>query len=313
MANMTLVELAKRQYGGAALRIAEVLAERNELFTDAVWTEGNSTTGDVYAQRTAQPNGTWRKINQGVASSSSSTKQLVESYSMLQARSVIDKKLVDLAADSRMFRQSEDEAFVAGMSESFVDGIFYGDTATDPEQPLGLANRYNALSNANVTTASGTSSDQTSMWIVQWGTDKTSFVYPRGTTAGVSQQDLGEIDALDASNNSYRAYATLFDIMAGLRIKDPRCVQRICNVDTGTYSTTLDQAFIKALNKLPDAGPAVVYMNQTAKTIIELAIIQKTNLLFAPMMYGGIPVPSIQGKYPIRRLDALLNTESQVS
>ena len=314
MANLSILELAKRTYGGSVLRMAEVLSQTNELFLDAAWIPGNGTSGHVFPRRTSLPSGTWRKINEGVASQASTSRQVTEPFSFLEARSVVDKKLVDMASDRREFRATEDDAFLEGMLQTFCTGFVYGDPTAHPERIQGVNVRIASLSASNFVTAGGTGGDQTSILVVEWGPRQVCFAYPKGTTLGLKMDDLGEIDALDGSSNAFRAYATLFDIDAALVVHDDRCLQRIGNVDTGTLSTTLHQELITAVNRLPRGGVnAAIYCNETIRTQLDIIAADKSNVYWQPREFGGRRVTAFRGEVPVRRLDALLNTEAQVT
>jgi hypothetical protein len=91
-----------------------------------------------------------------------------------------------------------------------------------------------AANGQNIIDAGGTGSVNTSVWLVVWG-EKTVFgIFPKGSKAGLFHEDLGLIDAFDANNNRYRAYADHWQWKNGLVVKDWRYVVRICNVDTPT-------------------------------------------------------------------------------
>jgi hypothetical protein len=132
------------------------------------------------------------------------------------------------------------------MNQTMAQTLFYGNTAVNPERFMGLAPRFSAISGAdnaqNIIDAGGTGSDNTSVWLVVWGTNTVFGIYPKGSKAGLFHEDLGLIDAFDANNNRYRAYADRWQWKCGLHVKDWRYVVRICNIDVSDLVGITDHA-----------------------------------------------------------------------
>lgn len=331
---LTLGELAKRTLDGQHLAIAEVLAETNEVLTDAIWLESNQPTSHVTSKRVYLPVGTWRKVNQGIKREASQTKQIVETMGMLEAYSVVDKFLVDIAPDPREFRSSEDLAFVEGLSQTLADVLFKktgtaitGDMTATPEVFNGFAVRYNDVTAENVydqgcTTASAT----TSIWVIQWAPNMVHMVYPKGSKAGLESRDLGECTVptglmtttYDISDQTviteFQAYRTHFKWGVGLVVRDDRCVQHLSSIDpdNDTATSKLDEDnLIYMLNNLPYQGKnAVIYLNKTMKAVLDILAKDSGNLAVAQTDDAfGQPVTLFRG-VPVRRVDAITNTET---
>ncbi len=313
---LTLLELAKRMNNANLLQIAEVLNQVNEILQDAVWVESNQPTSHVGTQRTHLPTGTWRQVNKGVAKHASATKQVVEPIGRLEDYSIVDKILVEIAPNPQKFRSDEDLAFIEGMSQTFVGTLFYGDQSTDPESFDGFSTRYNALSMANVIGGNGTGNDTTSVWVIEWGPTKCHLIYPKGSSLGINQQDLGIRPAYDSNNLPYEAYWTHFRISGGIFVHDDRCVQRYANIETsGTNNTFNDDILLEALNCLPQAGggPGTrIYTNRTLKTQMDILAKDKTNVNYTADTAFGVPVTRFRG-VPVQLVEQLLNTESAIS
>jgi len=314
---LTLAELAKRTNNKELLTIAEVLNEDNEFIQDAVWVEANDITSHVHTRRASLPTGSWRTVNEGVDEESSSTLQIREPIGILEAFSKVDCFLVDNAPNPTQFRTNEDMAFVEGLGQNMVEKCFYGNIATDPEQINGFSTRgaYDAIADANVWDAGGTGSDVTSIWIVQWGPTKTHLVYPRGSQSmGVKRTDLGKSVAYDSSYNPYMAYWSNFVVNIGLVIHDDRNVQRIANIEsTGSSNIFDDDLLIKALNHMPARGAgAMVYMNETILSQMDIRAKDKTNVDWQPGEAFGAPVTLFKG-HPVRKVDQLVITETAIS
>lgn len=333
--DLTLADWAKRQdpKGGVAV-IAEMLSQTNEILDDAVFMEGNLPTGHQVTIRTGLPDVYYRAINQGVPRSKSTTAQVTEACSMLEARSQIDKDEASLNGDTAAYKMSENKPFVQAMSQQMAETMIYGDPAVDSKQYLGLASRYSNLSAAgnsdNVISAGGAGSDNTSVYLVVWGKETVFCPFPKGSSAGLQFEDIGLDDALDADGNEFRAYKTHYQWKSGLVVKDWRYVVRICNIDvsdlngvTGTQAVTaatwLPNLMFDAVARIPDlgAGKACFYMNRTVHTGLgKLALAKSVSVLAIEEglnQFGkAAKWTSFQG-IPLRKVDRILNTETVVS
>lgn len=312
---LTLVELAKRHKDGKVQAIAEVLNKVNSILDDAIWLPANGQTSHTTTQRLSLPAGSWRKLNEGVSREASHTKQIVENIGILEAYSQVDAALVELADDPASFRFSEDMAFIEGMSQTLATALIYGTTTGAPEKINGFATRYNLTSLDNVDGASGTGSDTSSLYLVQWGPDKVHMVYPRTHSSfGLSHEDDGVLTTYDSNNNPYKVFQSHFKVYAGLVVRDDRCVQRVANIETSGSSNILDEdQIIRALRRMPNGGQgAVMYCNKTIMTQLDIIAKDKTNVTYMAENPFGMPVMVFRG-VPVRQLDAILDTETAIS
>jgi len=313
----TLVELAKRTNNGNLLEIAEVLSITKEMFQDAVWIEANQTASHVGTKRTNLPSGTHRQANQGVASEASSTKQVAEPICRLEAHSRVDEAILDLAPDKAKARSQEDLAFVEGLGQTIETNMIYGDIDTNPEQIDGLATRYDATADANVIGASGTGSDTTSLWVIEWGPMKVHMIYPKGSKAGLQTEDMGkQLVTNDSGSTYFWAWFTKFVAWYGIYVHDDRCVQRIANIETsGTENKLDDDDIIEALNLLPQAGgggSTAIYVNRTLKTQLEILAKDKSNVNYTSDNAFGVPLTRFRG-IPVRLCESIVNTETAIT
>jgi len=323
---LTLLELARRTNLSAIVTIAEVLHETNEWMDDAVWLESNQPTSHITTQRTSLPSGTFRKVWGGVSREASSTRQIIEGMCMLEAYSVVDKFLVDIAPDQRAFRSSEDSAFIEGMGQTFSNCMFqctllaaYGDTTGHPERFNGLPKRLSAKTQGNVYDNGDTGNDDTSIYIIQWGPNMVHMIYPKGSTAGIKHTDLGEqtvtaVDTTATAPSEFQAYRSHFELRAGLVVRDDRCIQRIASIDSvhgQTYSFN-DDILIRALNNMPFQGKgAKIYCNKTIKAQIDILAKDKMNVTYGPANAFGVPTTLFRG-VPVRQVDAIGIGETQL-
>jgi hypothetical protein len=338
---VTLLDVARAtDPTGKIASVAELLSQSNEILLDMPWFEGNLPTGHKGSIRTGLPEPVWRKLYQGVAPTKSLRATVEDSVGMLEDRSEVDVDAVSLNGNTSEFRLSEAQAHLEGMNQTMAEALVYGDASVNPERFNGLAVRYNSLSGTvgtqNVISAGGSSSDNTSMWLVVWGKNTVHGIYPKGSQAGLSHRDLGEIDAFDANNNRFRALADIWQWKCGMHVKDWRYVVRIGNIDvsdmaavTGTQATTaatfLPRLMMKALARIPHRGMgnAVFYANRSVKEMLGIMALEKNqNVLsiqaaaqeFGAISPGGLETGGLRFLgVPIRTVDRILNSEAALS
>lgn len=336
---VTLLDFAKSlDPNGNTSTVVELLNQTNEILTDMVWIEGNLPTGHRTTIRTGLPTAIWRQLYQGVPASKSVRAQVDDTVGMLETRAEVDKDIAEMNGNTNEFRLSEAQAFLEAMNQNFGLTLWYGNTAVNPERFTGFAPRYSSLSagNAqNIIDAGGSSTDNTSVWLIVWGKNTVTGVFPKGSKAGIQHENLGLIDAFDASNNRYRAYADHWQWKGGLSLRDWRYVVRICNIDvsdliaqTGTQAATaataLMKVMIRAMARIPamGMGTPVFYANRTVKEYLAIAALDKSNAALsiqdAVNQFGQVAPGSVNNgtvKFfgvPVRTSDQLLNNEARV-
>jgi hypothetical protein len=335
---VTLLDWAKSiDPNGNTADVAELLTQQNEILLDMPFIEGNLPTGHRTTIRTGLPTAVWRQLYQGVPPSKSVRAQVDDACGMLETRSEVDKDLADLNGNAPQFRLSEANAFVESMNQTMASTLFYGNTAINPERFMGLAPRFAAISGAtnaqNVIDAGGSGTDNTSVWLVVWGKNTVTGIFPKGSKAGLFHEDLGLIDAFDANNNRYRAYADRWQWKTGLTVRDWRYVVRVCNIDvsdlvglTGTQAVTASTAVIRVLIRAmaripyPGMGTPVFYANRTVKEMLSVQAMDKSqsalSIVDSARQFGGVTVSVPELRFfgvPIRSCDQILTTEARVT
>ena len=142
-------------------------------------------------------------------------------------------------------------------------------------------------------------------------------------------EDLGEQTVFN-SDTRMQAYATRYQWKNGLVVKDWRYVVRICNIDVSdllTQSTTQTQAastniiklMARAMYRIPNMsmGRCAFYMNRTVHSGMALAAMDRSQYVLKineGLTQFGQPHSwlSFLG-VPLRKVDALLNTEAVVT
>ena len=326
---MSLADWAKRRDpSGKIGQIVELLNQTNAILDDSLWKEGNLTTGDRVTMRTGLPAVAYRLLNAGVPRGKSTTSQVDEQCALLEGRGSVDKDIADLEGDLNAFRLSESQPFMEAMNQQMAQTMFYGNATVQPESFTGLSARYSTLSGAknaqNILDGGGTGSNNCSIWLVGWGENTFSGVFPKGTAAGLQHFDLGEGDEFDANQNRYRAYMDRWVWKAGVRLKDWRFVVRICNINvanlvSNTSAADLITLMSRAIDRIPNPGMAKLafYAGRTPKSILRVqALTKSTNALAVEpglTQFGkaGASELTFLG-IPVRTVDQLLETEARV-
>lgn len=327
---LTLMDHARRiDPDGKIAKIAELLTQTNEILMDLPYVEANNMTSHTSTLRTGLPAVAWRQFNQGVQPQKSTTRQASFPIGMLEGLGQVDVALANLAADKAAFRLSENAPYLESLSQTKATTFFYGNTNINPDRFTGLNYYYSdptAESGTNMINAGGTGNANTSLWLVYWGEQTLHAIYPKNSKAGIDHRDLGEQLVEDGvtTGAKYLAYVDQYMCKVGLCVRDWRYAVRICNIsatDLATAGSQSDSAadlmrhMIQAINKIPanTMGRPVWYCNQTVKTALDIQAFNKANAqITIKEVEGGKPVTMFMG-IPVRRVDALLNTESDIT
>ncbi len=309
---------------GKVAKIIEILTQQNDILLDMQWVQGNLPTGHMTTVRTGLPAVAWRMLNYGVKQGKGNTKQITDNCGMLEAYCEIDKKLADLNGNSTEFMLSESTAYLEAMNQEFTKTVFYGDTSQYPAKFIGLAPRYCRLTREvadkedtsdYVINAGGIGSNCTSIWLVVFGDTSVHGIFPKGSKAGLQQDNKGQVTLEDADGGRYEGYRVHFSWDSGLTVRDFRQVVRIANIDT----TKLDQMdlvgkLVQALETVHNlnGGKAAIYCNKTVRTALRQQIRKTENMHLTTETVAGKTVISFDG-VPVRRVDALINTEPAIS
>lgn len=324
---LTLLDYAKREKpGGGIDEIIEVLAASNPIVNDANVLEGNLPTGHRSTQRATQPSGSWRMLNYGVAAEKSTTKQVDDTCGILEAYSKLDVDVASLNGNEAAFRASEDNAFIAGMNSTVATALIYGNQKVNPEQMHGLAPRYNSLTGdyaSQIINGGGTGSDNTSVWIITWGPQTVSLIYPKGSKAGLTNEDMGKQLVTDSAGLLYTAYVTKFQWKLGLMLKDYRYVIRICNIDNSDLTADaasgadlldkiIDGYYARPTVDLGNMAKTFIYCNKTIAKFLHKQAQNKSNVNLSIDDPAGKPVVRFLDA-PVRVCDNITIAEATVS
>lgn len=321
-----LIDIYKQQDGkGQYVAVIELLKQMNPILDDAIAVECNSGTKHMHTVRTGLPSVAWGQLYKGIDQSKSKKAQVEDTTGFVEGLSAIDERLLKLAKNKGAVRLSEAMAYLEAMNQEVANKIFYGNTATDPEEFMGLAPRFNDLGAANgnqIVDAGGTGSDNTSIWFVTWGDNQCHLLYPEGTTAGVEREDMGRQRVTDANGKAYYVEEEKFSWHVGMAIKDWRYVARVANIDVSDMAAGnvalfdfMRKAYWKLQNRRVAGGNVAIYCN---RDVMEALDALSTNggasdsfIRLTPKEIQGEEVLTYRG-IPIRETDAVLNSEARV-
>lgn len=338
--SLTLADWATRMDpDGTTAQVIDLLSQSNQMMDEMVWLPTNKVDSYLTTVRTGLPEGTWRRLYQGVQPTKSTTAQIEEATGNLEAYSRTDKKLADMNGNTAEFRMQEDASFIEGLTQQMQEALIYSNTVSTPDQIMGFAPRYNSLTGAatgeNIIDMGGAGSTNTSIWLVGWGPLSVFGAFPKGVPGGLQQRDLGEQTWTKSDGSMLQVYTTHFQWQAGLVIRDWRYVVRIANIDVTTLDDAtppdLVTALLMAMHMVPTAPTSAripsdpskpagvmgftrfaIYVNRTVAAALDKQAKETTNVLLSMTEWDGHPVTLFRG-IPIRIVDKILDTEDAVA
>ncbi len=321
---VSLAEMEQFYRGSKAGQIIELMNKTNDIMDDVPWMEANQTDGHLTRIRTSLPAVHWRRLYQGTPPSKSQWSQVKEGCGILEAVMELDVEELRLYGErDRSFRMSEGVAFAEAMRQKVASTLFYGDSNINPDEFNGLAMRYPSSNSGNVLNAGGSDAGGcTSIWLVAWGAHTVHGIYPKGSTGGLSHQDLHSYMAQDPEGRKYQVVGDKYNWRCGLAVRDWRAIVRIANVPVAALGKRkgesgfidLQRLTIEARNKMPQhlRQKAIWYANADVLTALELQNSDSGNV---QLLYGEYfdarAVPVLHGR-PVRQCDAILGTEDAV-
>lgn len=328
---LTMHDLARRMDpDGKVARIVERFIT-NEILEDMVTIEGNLPDGHVTTIRTGLPETSWKTLYKGTPMSKSLTSQVRDTCGILESMSMVDEDVITLNGNMEAFRLSEAQPHLDVMNESMAKALLYSNSATNPNQPMGLAMRYNTLNpkvplSRNVIDAGGQDNDDlTSVWLICWGENTIHAFYPKGSELGLQHKDHGlqqqtwkDPDGV-LPDHTYFAYVDQWKWKIGFCVRDWRYAVRICNIPWKKLSDPdVARGF---LNNIIDAeetirstrnGRPAWYMNKAVKAALRKGILGIPNVQLTFDNVNGHEMTRWNG-IPIRQVDVLETSEKRVT
>jgi len=311
---------------GQNIPVIEMLKEMNPILEDAIAVECNMGTTHRHIVRSGLPDVSWGKLYKGIPNSKGRTAQVEDTTGFVEGLSTIDERLLELSSEEGKVRLSEASAFLEAMNQEVATKMFYGNTASDPEEFMGLAPRFNDLNASNgkqIIDGGGTGSDNTSIWFISWGDNQCQLLYPKGTQAGVQREDMGKQRVVDENGNAYFAKEEKFTWHVGLAVKDWRYVSRIANIDVSEMEAgnvalydLMRKAYYRLQSRRMPGGSQAIYCNRDVMEALDAlatnAGASDSFVRLKPMEIQGEEVLTYRG-IPIRETDAIINEEERVT
>ena len=319
---------------GQPYNIIELLKQDNTILDDIPFKEATDYDGNRTALRMSIPTVFWRRLYKGIDVSKSSVSLVKDPVGMLEARSLIDAKLLELhGSQAAAYRMSEAKAFMEAMRQELATALFYGNIKNNPDGVHGLDPRYAYKNAPNVIDAGGTGSQNTSIFGVVFGENEAMGIFPKDSKAGLTHKVLPEYDAYDSEGLAFRAVGDLYQWNVGFSVRDWRCVVRICNIDSTKLFLRkgepgfidLHRLTIMAKNKIPaeKLNRMRWYVNSDIMTALELQasdsasgnvtlVYRAEDAAKGGPLFKSHTVTELHG-CPIRRCDVLLNTEEALT
>lgn len=331
---LTLADVAKskdKQIG----KVAEVLVQHNAMNADIPYMEMNEGTIHKEEIRSALPEVYYRKANQPIPSSKSTTEERTFQAAHFESKSSIDKAVAQRGGVDRVAynRWNQAQGHLQAQAIEQASLTLYGSPISANRKTAGFFDIYSTVSVAEETSkqiidAGGTGSDNTSILKVHWGERSVFGVYPKGTQSGITRTDhsvggkLVQIQGIDENGAAghFWGYEEEFSCDHGLVVKDYRQAARICNIDvsnlvSGIGAADIIDLMISADYKIDsqENGQGVWYVNRTIFAHLHKQALTKVGA------GAGLSFDNYQGKRvlmflesPVRLMDALLNTEARV-
>jgi len=331
---VSLADWAKRlDPNGNTAEVVNLLSQDNEMLDDMLWVQSNGPTTHRTTVITGEPSVGFRTLNAGVTPSKSTTAQMDEPMGIIETYSEIDKDLCELNGNTAAFRLSETRPFLSAINKVAMSALMYADVTLNPEKFTGFAPRFAtgtgvSYQNSMISGGAATSSDCTSIWLVVWGQNTVHGIFPPGSKAGITQEDKGIVTVETATGiggGRMEAYRTRWQWKLGLAVRDHRYVVRISNIDVSALVTESSQAAViklmsRALDRIPSfsMGKAVFYMNRTVYSMMRIQALSASNYALSvenALDQFGNPIRGMMSfsGIPIRRVDQILNTESNLT
>ena len=320
----TLVDIVNRKSpDGRLMPVVGVLNEINEVISDMYMVEANDKTSHLHTQQVNLGSPTIRRIGQGVAASKGNEKPVRDAIMLTEGWSEIDERLVRLSGDPADFRHAKDMAFVEGFMQGMTEYVIDG--SGRDEELYGFSGRRASIGTYCLT-ASGTGSDMTSAYIVDWSETGCFGLYPAGSPGGFDMDVKGLETDKDSSSLLMDVYRTKFQWDLGLGLADDRGLYRIANIDTSSIATlaesslpSIDDQLLYCIAKgktkkaVGPLGGRFIYLNSDGFIILDRLAKDKTNVSYTPGEPFGYEGTAKYRSLMIHQVDSITSTETIIS
>lgn len=326
----TLPQLAQfYDPSGKHVALINMLTKDDIILQHMKWMMSNMVDGHKTGIVTKIPEPMLRRFYQGIKYTKSGSAMVKDTMAQLADRWGIDVSLLELYEGNEtqaQVRTAEGQLHVEGLQQSCMKYILYGNTKLKPDEPTGFFPRLYTTKLKTVIDAKGTNDGHmTSMLYVVWGEDACMGIYPKNTKAGIQHKDLGIMDVYDDNGDPYEAVVDQWKWNFGLCCKDHRKFSAVRNIDTAVLEKNYGDSGYVDLIKLGLRAKNAVTTHSNARergnfyvseTVYEALAEQAADPKRVHLRYGEAEniknVLMLHGR-PVRQLDSILETETQVS
>lgn len=312
--NMNIVEAQKRAGFTSEKRFIGDLAKKNDLLQVAPWYPSSNGIFHKNLKATRLGEGAFTDANGAVPSISASTDEETMQITFYEADSKVAEQVVKAAEDPRKTRDTEDMANSKGFLQGWMSKVVYGTSADDKLGWKGLALRRPSINSTNTFSAGGSSGNQSSLYLIEFGEEGFCFRYPKGAKPGLYSEDRGlHSMPIPVGTGNAWYWVRHYEIAAGIEIMQDKALQRMANISV-TASSLPHATFIKMKNYLPNMGKdAVSFCNRTIHSIVETMAYDKSNAAYGIKDIEGFgPIAYFVG-IPVLYMESILDTESVIS
>lgn len=316
--------------------VAEILVQENPMLNDIPYMVMNEGTVHKEEIRASLPTVYYRKANQPIPAGKTTTEERTFTASHFESKSQIDEAVASRGGADRIAynRWNQAQGHIQAIGLEHASLMIYGSPFSSNLKSAGLFDIYSTTLSTEATSkqvldGGGSSSDLTSILRVHWGERSIFGVFPNGTQAGLKRTDRSpgnsriQIYGTDVNSNAgtFWGFEENFEVDHGLVVKDYRQASRIANIDvvnlkSGSSAADLFDLLISQHYKIfnINVGVGVIYVNRTIEAFLHKQALTKVGA------GAGLTYDNYQGQkvlmflgFPIRRADAILNSESQVT
>jgi hypothetical protein len=320
----TLVNVVKtmRPDGSPEMDIANILSEKMSILDDIPWVEGNLPTGHRITSVNGLPSPTWRRLNEGIDPTYGTTTQYDEACGILEQHVKVDVDVANFNGNAAAYRMLQNKLAIEGFRQELSRAIFYESTLANPEKIHGLSARYPATTGytaSDYVLKPGTNSGSNcrSVWLINWSVGKLYGIYPKGSVAGLSHEDLGR-DLVTLNSKDLLMYRDRYQWQCGLAVQDFRhaCRFQWDPDDTTNFADTAKIFYISVGNMINtvydmDNETARLYMDRTSYAKLYNQLASNTTNYLEYIELGKRRVPAFLGV--VVRIDDKLTAETAIS
>jgi len=308
--------LRTRAPNGQHMSAVDVLSGKYPFLEEMYFTEANDVTSHEFLRTSSEPSGSLVRLNEGAPFSAANVVPVREQMARLEANAQIDERILVKAPDPVRYRREREAMHFRGMIKQYHDIIFNGSAKLDEKSIDGLTVRFGALAaDSVVSNGNAVATSSQSVWLIKHGPEGFFGFYPKGSTAGIREEDWGRETAYDISGNPFKVLRTHWSWEFGLGVADLRSVKRLCNIAAsgnnsfyadGTEVQKGERNLIDLIESLPEGSidGCAFYCGPKMMAQFRKRLNDKAHVFFTMDTVWGRPMLHFMG-IPIIRVDTL--------